>query len=191
MVVNQAVENESGRTPTEKGNKRITFKYSLSYDEAYDAFLILSARGRKRTRDAVAVILMILAAALTVLYAFHPYHIEYFLLALLVLATFGGVVYYPKIKAHVGAKRVEKARGVYDVEFLAEGYIKTPDGSCLEMSGDKDARVFETETLFVLRPDRQNTFCLPKRVMSDQDISLVRSIVAENVKNFFRTDSDG
>ncbi len=61
-------------------------------------------------------------------------------------------------------------------------------GPPLELCGDRDARAFETDALFVLRPDRQNSFCLPKRIMTEREIDLTRSIVAGHVKKFFRPD---
>ena len=187
MAVNPAIKNESGRTSLKTDDQWVSLRYSLSYDEAFDAFLLLSARGSKRHRDITAVALIVLAALLTVLYAFYPYQLEYFFLAVLALATFGGVMYYPRIKAHAGAKRVAKARGVYKVDLSTAGRLRTADWTCLELSGDKDARAFETEALFVLRPDRQHTFCLPKRIMAEHEIDLIREVVAAHVKKFIRT----
>ena len=186
MAVGQPIEIESGQASAKTDEHWISFEYSLSYDEAFDAFLLLAARGRKRHRDITAVALIVLAAALTALYAFHPYQLEYFLLAALALATFGGVVYYPRMKAHSGARQVAKAQGVYKVELSTAGYLRTADGPRLELSGDKDARAFETGALFVLRPDRQHTFCLPKRIMADREADLIRSVVAGHVKKFIR-----
>ena len=181
--------NDSGRVPMKTEEERLSFKYGLSYEEAFDAFLLLAARGRKRNRDITAAALIVLAAVLTVLYALNPYKVEYFLLAGLALATFGGVAYYPTVKARSGARRVAGARGIYKVGLSSAGYIRAAGGADLELAGDKDARAFETETLFVLRPDRQNTFCLPKRIMTEREIGLTRSIVAGHVKKFIRTDS--
>ena len=189
MAGNQDLENESGRRTMKTADQWIGFQYSLSYDEAFEAFLLLSARGRKRNRDFTAVALIVLAAGLTVLYAYNPYQLEYFLMAALVLATFGGVVYYPKIKARSGAKRVAGAQGLYKVELSTDGHIRAAAGPGLELAADKDARAFETDTLFVLRPDRQHTFCLPKRIMTGREIELTRSIVADHVKKFIRTAS--
>lgn len=164
--------------------KGLSFRYSLTYEEAFEAFLLLAARGNERARRFIALLLIALAAVLTVFYAWQPYHIEYFFLALLSLASFGGVVYYPRIKAHKGAKSVEKAAGIYKVKLLPEGELLSSDGEKIPLTGDKDARAFETENLFVIRPDRMNTFCLPKRIMSSAEISKVHHLLKEYVKKF-------
>lgn len=175
--------------PNPNEQQWISFKYSLEYDEAFEAFFLLAARGRKRNRDITAVILFVLAAVLTVLYALYPYRLEYCFLAFLTLITFGGVVYYPRIKAHCGAKKVAGARGVYKVGLSRSGRIRSADGPPLELAGDKDARAFESDAIFVLRPDRRNTFCLPKRAMNNSEIERVRGIVAGHVKKFIQTGS--
>ncbi|UQZ89798.1 hypothetical protein C4J81_11495 [Deltaproteobacteria bacterium Smac51] len=166
----------------------MTFKYSLTYDEAFEAFHRLAARGNPVARKIVAIGLLGLSAALIVMYALEPTRLEYFFLPILCLATYFGMMYYPGFKARRGAKAVATARGHYQVEITESGLIRS-GGEDIELDGDKDARAFETSQLFVIRPDRLHTFCLPKRIMKEAEALEVREILKSRLKKF-KIDSD-
>ncbi len=165
----------------------VIFKYSLTYDEAFEAFYRLAARGHPLVRKTVAAALLGLSAVLIVLYALEPARLEYFFLPLLCLAMYFGLMYYPSLKAKRGARRVAALGGLYQVEIRDDGFIRAA-GETLELAGDRDARAFESAGLFVIRPDRLHSFCLPKRIMKEAEILELRAILAKGLKKFKRID---
>ncbi len=162
----------------------INLSYTLSYEEAYEAFFLLSSKFSKKIKQAVSFILLAVAAILVVFYALNPYNLEYFVLPFLSLGVFLYVQYYPQYKAKNGAKKVKLAKGTYKIIFFTDGRIKPFNGEEISVSVDKDSRAFETETLFVIRPDRSNTFCFPKRVIKEKEINLVRETLYKYMKKF-------
>jgi hypothetical protein len=160
-----------------------TVQYQLEYQEAYEAFLLLATKGSQTTRAAVLAGLFLVGAFLTFQYGLNPSHVEYLLLALLAVATFLGVAAAPSWRAKRGASQVARQLGSYCVG-LGNGFVSTPDGERWPLAGDSLARAVETETLFIIRPDRINTFCLPKRILTTEQQDAVRNILTKNLKNF-------
>jgi hypothetical protein len=178
MKVSQVTTDSSN---TRKG---IALRYRLTYGEAFEAFNLVATNLSPKVRTAVGAALLITAAVLTVLYACEPSKLEYFFLSAMALGIFAAVAYYPALKAKSGARKVARIGGEYKVELLMDGLIRTPGNAVFPVAGDKRARAFETESIFVIRPDAMNTFCLPKRVMSPDEIAAARHILAEHLKRF-------
>lgn len=160
-------------------------EYRLTYREAYEAFYLLAKVGSETVRRITLVILFLLGAALTVGYAFWPRRLDFQIMAFLCVVTFVAVVVAPTWKAKRGAKKVERTGGFYRLG-LGEGFVVTPDGQRHPLAADKWAKAFETKDLFVLRPSRVQTFCLPKRILVHDQISHVRHILTGAVKNFVK-----
>ncbi len=161
----------------------LRFRYSLSYGEAFEAFYRLAARGGVRARKIASFGLLLISAALIFMYALEPARLEYFFLPLLCLAMYFGLMYYPGLKARRGARHVAAAGGQYLVEIGAEGLIRAA-GEEVKLAGDRDARAFESAELFIIRPDRAHTFCLPKRIMKEAEALELRGILRKHLKNF-------
>lgn len=160
-------------------------EYQLTYGEAYQAFYLLAKVGGKRLRLVILVILILLGAALTVGYALRPLRLDFQLMAVLCVITFLAVVVAPGWKAKRGAKAVERTGGFYRLG-LGENFLVSPDGQWQPLVGDKWSKAFETKELFVLRPSRTQTFCLPKRILKHDQISQIRHILSGAVKNFIK-----
>lgn len=158
------------------------FKYQLSYDEAFKSFLLLSPKKNIWFVRITYISLMAISACLTVLYALNPYRFEFFLLPLLSLALLGFIYYLPRLKAARGARQVQRVGGFYDVKIDSRGFLQTGNGEVVSLDGDRQARAFESIGLFVIRPDTRNSFCLPKRVMTNEQIELTRSILRDKIK---------
>lgn len=154
--------------------KKLKFEYRLKYDECYETFYLLSMRWSRRTRKILAAILTAIAVIMLVLYAKDNQGIHYFFIALLAILMLAYLLYVPALKARKGARSVSRQNGVYRVELAGDGKIRS-GREVVELKGDKDARVIETDTIFAIRPDRIHTFCLPKRIMSEEEIAEVRS----------------
>jgi len=176
------IPEQAGDEKSESGS--VSFSYSISYDEAYAAFKLLSNRIAPKYRTVISIVLIGVAVVLIALYAINPYNLEYFLLPALCLALYMGIVYYPETKARSGARKVASIKGVYKIELFASGYIKPFGEQKLPLSNDKWARAFETEALFALRPDRTHTFCLPKRIMSEEQAIFVRQAIISGGSKF-------
>lgn len=176
--------NQTRTADTHTKVKSLQLSYVLTYDEALSSFLFVATRRSETSRKILSVVLLSLAAALIVFYGLYPYHLEYMALALLSLALWVMVVPYPSYKAKRGARAVARAKGTYQVELFSDGYIQPWVSQRLPLSGDKAARGCETEQLFVLRPDSQHTFCLPKRAMKPAEIDFVRQTLAQYLPSF-------
>lgn len=131
----------------------------------------------------MAALLLIISAGLIVMYALEPTRLEYFFLPVLCLAMYFGLMYYPAFKARRGARQVAAVGGLYQVEIGTDGFIRAA-GEEVKIKGDKDARAFESAALFVIRPDRFHSFCLPKRIMNENEALALREILRGQLKKF-------
>lgn len=162
----------------------ILFRFQLTYAEAREAFLLIIDRRSRISRIAMSSILLTLSFICVILYGFHPYGLQFAFMALL-FALFSFLVYaYPSLKASSSAKAVVRQGGTYELKLSAEGYFILPDGEILNLNGDKHNRIFESNVLFAIRPDRFHTVCIPKRAVPAPKLELVRSILRSNTKSF-------
>lgn len=79
----------------------------------------------------------------------------------------------PVLKAKKGAANVCGQNGTYRIELTGEGRIRSGN-EVVDLKGDKDARVIETDAIFIIRPDRVHTFCIPKRILSKEYVVELR-----------------
>ena len=157
------------------------FIYKLNYEESYTAFFLLSMKWERRTRKILTAVLTVAGAALLTAYYLDSQKIHYFFAAILAILLLYYLIYVPVLKARKGAKAVTRQKGTYKFALTEDGKILS-GGQTIELAGDKDARAIETESIFVLRPDRQHTFCLPKRILKPGETEAVRDILKANVK---------
>lgn len=157
------------------------FIYKLSYEEAYEAFLLISMKWSKKVRTVIGVLLTLIAGGMLAAYAADSQKIHYFFMVILAILLLYYLIYVPVLKAKRGAQKVARQNGVYKVKITEEGKLKS-EKEMIDLAGDKDARAIETETLYVLRPDNMHTFCIPKRIMKKDEIEAVREILKVHVK---------
>ena len=157
------------------------FTYKLTYDEIYESFLLLNQRWGKKGRIFVGVALVIITIAMLLGYYLDSQKMHYFLLAIFSILLLYYLIYVPVIKAKRGAQKVSKINGRYRVKIRANGKIQA-ETEVIDIAGDKDARVIETDRLYVLRPDNRHTFCLPKRIMKQDEIEEIRELLKGYVK---------
>ena len=146
----------------------LTFTYQLSYDEIYEAFFLLSMKWSKKTRMVLTGALTVIAICFLVLFAFNRNKFHYFFLAVVDIFLLSYLVYIPALKARRGAKKVCSQKGSYHVKLTEKGQIISGNKS-IAIAGDANARAIETASSYIIRPDGQHTFCIPKRVMSIQE----------------------
>jgi hypothetical protein len=161
-----------------------TPEYSLKRPEAAEAFKLVAALGGRRVRLAALAALFATGVFLTVSYGLNPSHLELPLLGLLTVGVYLAVALAPSWRAWRGAAQVAKLNGRYRLGFSPDGRLLTPDGESSPLRGDKRARAFETDELFVIRPDRLRTFCLPKRVLTAEQCGEVRRLLSDNLARF-------
>jgi hypothetical protein len=155
-----------------------TFKYEMKYQEVYEAFNLLAFKWSKKTRIAAGAALVAITLLMLVLYYMDARKLHYFYVAIIAILLLFYMIYMPFFKAKKGAAKVMKTGGTYEVTLNKDGLISVPDSTePLEMRGDKSARALETLHTFVLRTDNVHTFCLPKRVMSDEEVDWTRDVI--------------
>lgn len=157
------------------------FTYKLTYEECYEAFYVLSLKWGKKGKKALTAVLSVIAAGLLICFWYDSRKIYCFFLAVLDIILLYILLYVPALKARKGAAAVRKRNGTYRIQLTEEGGILC-QGETLKLRGDPDARAVETESVLVLRPDRQHTFCLPKRILSCQETEQIRAILKRYVK---------
>ncbi len=162
-------------------SEKLEFVYKLGYEESYETFFLLSIKGGKRLRKVMTAIMTIIAAVMLVLYYLDSQKVHYFMLVILDICMLYYLIYVPVLKAQKGAKAVERQNGIYRLELTEDGQIRF-NGQMIELQGDKDARAIESEKIFVIRPDRMHTFCLPKRIINMERMEEIRKILKSNVK---------
>lgn len=162
------------------------FSYRLSYEEAFETFLLLSKKWNKKIRGAVASLLVVISCIMLGICYFDGRKIHYLFIGIISIALLFYMIYSPYLRAKKGAKAVSKKNGIYKVEITTDGKLILPSVGVLDLAGDKDSRAIETEGLFIIRSDRKNTVCIPKRIIKESEIIAVRSILENNIKFFNR-----
>lgn len=157
------------------------FSYTLSYDEAYEAFYRLAFKRSRKFQLAAGIVLTAAAVLMLVLFALDPRKVMDLFLAIIAILLLFYLIYFPVLKAKRGARSVAKAQGTYKVEITDMGTISIPRMKPIDIDGDRDARAVETDELFIIRPDTAHTYCIPKRVMKDKEAYGVREILSAYV----------
>lgn len=176
--------NNSNANEKVKIRESYKISYKLSYDEAYETFYTLADKFGKKKRIILGIILTLLTIAMLYMQFRTPQAIQYTLLAVVSILLLYKTIYTPINKARRGAKLVASQHGTYKFELNRKGYIVMYNGKEISLKGDKDARAFETPNVFGLRPDRENTLCIPKRILNHSETEGIREILKENYKNF-------
>ena len=163
----------------------LKFEYKLRYEEIYEAFFLLNAKWSKKVRFVLAAVLTAIGVGMLIAYGLDSMKIHYFIIAIFDILLLYYLIYVPVLKSKRGAKAVSKKGGIYKVELTDDGFIRS-EAEKTELAGDKDARGMETDGLFVIRPDRAHTFCIPKRVMKDDEQEHVRELLRSKIKYYVR-----
>ena len=162
-------------------NSPLSFRYELSYEEAYEAFYLLSFRRSRPFKLAVGCALVAVVVILLILFVMDPRKIHYFMLVILALLLLFYMIYMPVLKARRGAKQVARQKGTYQVTVGEDGVLALQQEQ-VPLAGDRNARAYETERIFAIRTNTTRTFCLPKRLMTQTQIERVRQILAAHTK---------
>ena len=157
------------------------FTYKLNYDEIYESFFHLNAKWNKKVRIFIGAALALIAGAMLIGYYLDSQKIHYFVLAIIAILMLYYLIYVPALKAKRGALKVSKLNGTYRVKITREGKV-IMGAEKIDLAGDKDARVIETNSLYVLRTDNSHTFCLPKRIMKPDEIDELRELLKGYIK---------
>lgn len=155
-----------------------SFHYKLTYEEIFETFFLLSFRIKKQIRILFDILLTAIAIIMLVLFALDTTRIYYSYTAAITILLLFYLIYYPIVKSRRSAKIVTDNNGLYKISIYANGTL-TLNKSRVPLNGDKHARAIETDKSFIIRPDTYNTICLPKRIMSENDIDFVRKILKE------------
>lgn len=153
----------------ESVNPSYRLNYRLTYNEAYQSFYLLANKWKGEQKIIVGIILTVVAVIMLILRYRDPTAFHYSYIALLATLLLFYLVYGPVSKARRGARKVKKQNGSFKIEISKDGKIILPDGEAIDLSSDKDARVIETDDIFAVRPDGRHTFCIPKRILKEDE----------------------
>jgi hypothetical protein len=167
----------------EEQSRAHAVRYTLTYDEAYEAFYLLADKWGKKWRLIAFIALGAAAAVSLGLAVADRTAIQYSMLTVFSATLMLLVWSWPAAKARRGAKTVTREAGTYRLTISHTSGIRLPNGQTVPLQGDPDARAFETAQSFVIRPDRRNSFCVPKRVLKDGQVSAIRRILYSGIRN--------
>ena len=168
----------------ENTKERVSFRYKITYDEAYETFYLILDRRGNRMRYLVSMMLGLISVSLIWKYIKEPENITYSFLAFFCTLFIFWVLGAPHLKAKKGAKFVCQNDGNYEVKIQKNGCIYLKGNVKIMLNGDKDARAYETKQLFAVRTDREHTFCLPKRMMNLSEEEFVRDVLKEHIPKY-------
>ena len=158
-----------------------TFRYQLSYQEAYDTFYALATRLTRRQKWIYGVLLAIVATLFLVFYGMDTRKVYCCVLAIWAIMLLFYLLYYPMLAARKGAAKVAGLAGEYQFSINQQGQISFPKANnkdaphIITLGEDKYSRVLELDSLYAIRADAQTTLCLPKHVLkTEQKINLDR-----------------
>lgn len=163
----------------------LEFTYQLNYDEIYEAFFLLSMKWSRKIRKILTIILKLIAICFLAFFAFNRNRIYSFFLAVVDIFLLSYLVYMPALKARRGAKKVCSRKGTYRIKLTKQGQIISGNER-ISIAGDANARAIETPASYVIRPDGQHTFCIPKRIMNVQEQKETEAILRNACK--YRTE---
>lgn len=161
--------------------KILEFTYNLRFEEIYESFLLLNKKCGKKMEKVLVFLLTIIAVVLLIGYYMDNRRMHFFVLAILDIILLFYLIYVPEFKAKSVAKKLCRQKGKYKVKITDEGTIVT-ETETIDIKGDKDARTVETENIFVIRPDNMHTLCLPKRILTEDEMEDIREILKANMK---------
>ncbi|MGL4607457.1 MAG: hypothetical protein ACRCU3_08345 [Eubacteriaceae bacterium] len=159
-----------------------SFVYQLKGEEAYETFLLLAKKWNAKIRWIIGIFLTIVASVMLVLNFLDNRKVHYFFIAIIAVLLLFYLIYSPILKAKRGTRKVMKQKGTYRVKITNQGKIVLSQTEAMDLSGDKDARAIETETVFAIRVDGVNTVCIPKRIMEKEEIFGIREILKAYLK---------
>lgn len=162
-------------------DKKYTFRYSLSYQEAYDAFLALAMRYTKKVKYGLMATIVLVAIFSMVIFAMDPDRFYVFFLVIMAVIMTIYLFYMPIIKAKKGAAQVARIGGTYEVAITSTGKIILA-GVEDDLKQDKNSRAVELKDSFAIRPNSYTTVCIPKRTMRPSQVEAVREILKEYIK---------
>lgn len=175
---------QSGISSASSAGPGLFLRFTLTFEEAREAFLLIIDRRSPVSRRIMSFVLLAAALVCVCLYGLHPYGLQFALTALF-FALFSYLVSAaPALRVGRAARAVAKRAGVYELTLCEEGYLILPGGETLLLDGDARSRAYETDRLFAIRPDRFHTVCLPKRSIPESEHSLVRTILKTNIRAF-------
>ena len=166
----------------ETAKETYEYRFRLTYEEAYEAFLNLLERGNKKLRTMATLAVGVIAAGLLIGFAMDKTRVHFIYTALMAVIVLALLIYVPALNARKGAARVAKAGGSYQVRISRTGQVILPRKEPIPLAGDKNSRAVETKNLFAIRTDNSTTLCIPKRTMKDQEIEDVRKILKAYIR---------
>lgn len=166
---------EAERPQPEGAVKTYHLNYQLSYDEIAESMTLICDKRSKKSRSVMGGVLFALAVGAVILYSQNPYGIHY-AFAAIVMAVFSFIVWsYPSLKGKSSARRIIKQKGTYKLVFSSDGYITPYGDDPVDLFKFSQGKSFETNNLFAIRADRLHSFCIPKRVLSQKQLSEIRN----------------
>lgn len=163
--------------PYKEGQFQKTLQYRLTYQEAYDTFYLMAFRQSKRTRLLFGICLTAITVLLLVFFALDSRTVYNLFLALIAILLLFYLIYHPTLAARRGAAKVAKTNGLYRITVHSSGQIDLPGNQTLKYGEDKYARAAETDSIFALRIDTQNTLCIPKRILQENEVQEIRKLL--------------
>ena len=167
------------RPQSEEPVKKYQLSYQLSYDELAESMTLICDKRSKKSRTIMGWILFALAIGAVILYAFNPYGVHYAFTAI-VMAAFSFVVwYYPSLKGKNSARKISKRKGTYKLVVSSDGYIVPYGDGPVDLFEFAGGKSFETNNLFAIRADQLHSFCIPKRILSQKQLSEIRDMLVK------------
>ncbi|MBQ9708079.1 MAG: hypothetical protein IJV66_02710 [Firmicutes bacterium] len=161
--------------------KKYTFRYQLTYDEAYNAFQSLALRWSKKAQYGVMGFVVLLTVAIMIMFMIHPDRFYYFVIIIFAVILTAYVFYSPILRARKGAKAVARTKGTYEVSLTTDGMVSLAGADPVSLKADKRSRALELSDSFAVRMDPVTILCLPKRIMNHSQQDAVRKILSEHV----------
>ncbi len=146
-------------------------QYKLTQSELLECFQCLDS-SKLRARQINEIIIMVLAAVSTVMFAMNTAALNYAVLAVILIITCAVIRYYPDWKYKQAAKNTASENGVYRVRIYDNGHIKSQDTEMLNLLSPSN-KFYEGDNTFSLVIGKSHKFCIPKTCLSASQIKLL------------------
>ncbi len=169
--------------------KEIFIEYDQTPSEAGDALLVFQKKMLYRKNYIYTALLAILAVLYVHQVIKQPDYTTGILLLMLCLVVLVGIWFLPYHHRRRVRKAVEQVHTPYSIKFVEDKVVVPSREEGVEdleiFYEDNQLEAIENDTMFILMLSRQTLFAVPKRCMSDTQVSEVSAILEKGLRKLY------
>lgn len=152
-----------------------TYTYTLQYGEAFEQYYLTASLMSRTKKAAVKAGLVVIGFGSLAIYGALSHNVIFLIIALAALIEVCALMLMPRTRAKKAAKIVEEANMTVELTIRDDGTIQFAGEESRKLAGDETACTYESVNCFVIRTDREHTYCLPRGVVPPDEKDDIRA----------------